>query len=80
MPKRLWTVAVCARAWGVDRRRVYELIKAGRVPAAYRDGAGSWRIPVGTPKPDESTRTRGPDRTPRTRRKSDNSLTSPKSP
>jgi hypothetical protein len=49
------TVDQAATEWGINRQRVRVLLKAGRVPGAYRDmedANGAWRIPADAEKPD----------------------------
>lgn len=51
-PPTPWTLAAAGRAWGMTRQRASVLVNAGRVPAAYRDSDGAWRVPVGTARPE----------------------------
>ena len=40
------TVTEAAEAAGVHRRTIARRLEAGRLPNAYKDSAGEWRVPV----------------------------------
>lgn len=44
------TVSMAAEEWGITSRRIYEMLKSGRVPGAVRIGA-IWMIPADLKKP-----------------------------
>lgn len=44
------TVSMAAEEWGITSRRIYDMLKAGRVPGAVRIGA-IWMIPADLEKP-----------------------------
>jgi hypothetical protein len=49
------TTAEAAALWGISESRVKILLKAKRIPGAYRDISApnaDWVIPDGTPKPE----------------------------
>lgn len=44
------TVSMAAEEWGITSRRIYDMLKAGRIPGAVRIGA-IWMIPADLEKP-----------------------------
>lgn len=52
------TVKEAARIWDITERRVAGLCKSGRVSGAVKEGR-SWRIPLGTQKPNDGRITTG---------------------